>query len=1226
MDEILIKYKADITDLKAAFEEIKQGAKQAKSEFEDKPPKFEIKNLEELKRALKQIGAASGEVWDSEKFNAQINKAVNDSKKLGEIKKELLKVAEGVDKTSDEFKILQATIAGVDKQIENLGQQNSKGFLSGLIDKTKQGFSDLGSKMSEYLNPATAVVGAGTAIAGVFYKMISVNTEFQQSLAELQSITGVTTKDLEFYRNQAREIAQDKTLSSSLSETVNAFKLVGSAKPDLLANKEALAEVTRQAILLSKASGDSLESSVNSLTGTLNQFNLGAEESARVIDILAAGSKAGAVAIPDLSAGLEKFGAVAKANNVTVEQAVALQETLGDKQIKGAEAGTQLRNIILKLANSGRGFVNGQFDINAALEQTSKEFKNIQDPVKRSQELTKLFGLESVTAGQILLDNIGQFNKYTTAVSEQGVALTQAKTNTQTFQGALTRLSNSFEALLAGGGSILNIFTPIVDVIAEALPYIGNFFTALGNGISTFFSESQYVAQIGDLFMALWDTIKEVGGAIIDVFAEILGSFGVTSNGASIFAKAFDIAMSSIRSAIEYVLLAIRTFKDVLVGTLQIIKLQVQTFVDFWSAIFRGDFKGAVGVVGDYIKGLSTIFDNTFGKIKNNLIDFVKGMLKIVEPFASMFNIDINKLNKNLDKAKTVFATSAKQVQKEQQKNLSTAGTNTTSSVTAEAQAVEGKAGKGGKKIDYKKEAEKAEKEYNDAKLKERDAALKKVSDLEVRKQKELIAKLEATGANKNQIEEEKIKLLEAEQKYNNQILAIRSSFANQLKDKYTETKQKELDAVIEGNKKIQEEEAKIGNERTKLEISQAFSQKDPRTEQLENLKKRLQEQTGLTIEDENKRKLEILRIDQEIILSKARNNEKAIQDALRAGADYDGEAIQNALKANVELNNQLIANNKARLGEEQKQEKEAAEQRKALLKQNLDELFAFAQNGLLLQLGIDPQALAKIKSDVENAIKVFNDPKATDQQKMLAGAQAAQSAVVAGIDMIRASERAAAEEKIAEINQQEEAELKAAEGNEQKQAIIRQKAEQKRKEVKRKEFEADKRASITKAIINTAVEIAKVAATPFLIPIVAAIGAAQVALIASQPIPKFKDGVIGFNGVVGGVGTGTSDSNLAYLSKGESVIPAQATGQNLGLVTSLVNGDVEKYINKHYILPAIEAKEAEVMQVSQKRIDDVENKIINRTIAKTLDAMRKDNKINTSEIVTAIKKDKFTL
>jgi len=336
-------------------------------------------------------------------------------------------------------------------KVNNLNK--SSGLLGNITQKAKEGFQGLGSSLAGVLNPMTAIAGAGVAIVGTFFKMIDVNKKFQQSLAELQSITGVTTQDLQFYRNQAQEIARDKTLSSSLEETVNAFKLVGSAKPDLLQNKEALAEVTRQAILLSKASGDTLESSVNSLTGTLNQFNFGAEEAGRVIDVLAAGSKAGAVAIPDLSAGLEKFGAVAKANNVTVEQAVALQETLGDKQIQGAEAGTQLRNIILKLANAGKGYVNGQFDINAALEQTRNEFQNIQDPVKRSQELTKLFGLESVTAGQILLDSTDKFKQYTAAVGEQGVALSQAQTNTNTFDGALTRLSNSFEALLSGGGN-----------------------------------------------------------------------------------------------------------------------------------------------------------------------------------------------------------------------------------------------------------------------------------------------------------------------------------------------------------------------------------------------------------------------------------------------------------------------------------------------------------------------------------------------------------------------------------------------------------------------------------------------------------------------------------------------------------------------------------------------------------------------------------------------------
>jgi len=1164
-DEIIIKYRADITELKTDYETIKKESKEVEKAV-GKPIKLDL-----------------------------------DTK---EIEKDLNNVSKAIDNTN-----------------------KSSGGLSGLTEKLKGGFKDLGSSIGGLFNPMTAMAAAGTAIVGVFYKMISVNSEFQQSLAELQSITGVTTQDLEFYRNQAKEIAQDKTLSSSLSETVNAFKLVGSAKPDLLQNKEALAEVTKQAILLSKASGDSLESSVNSLTGTLNQFNLGAEESSRVIDILAAGSKAGAVAIPDLAQGLEKFGAVAKANNVSVEQSVALQETLGDKQIKGAEAGTQLRNIILKLANAGKGFVNGQFDINAALEQTKNEFGAIQDPVKRSQELTKLFGLESVTAGQILLDSTDKFKQYTAAVGEQGVALTQAQTNTNTFQGSLTRLSNSFGALLAGGGGILNVFTPIIDVIADALPYIGNFFNEIGTGISTFFSESEYIQRIADLFSSLFNTVKEVAVGVVGVFDEIVSAFGGTSDMASSFAKAFDIAFSIVRASLEYVILGINTFKDILVGGLQLIKLQVQSFVSFWSAIFRGDFRGAIGVVGDYITGLSTIFTNTFGKIKNNLIDFIKGMLKIVEPFASMFNIDINKLNKQLDQAKTVFAKNSKEIQKGEKKNLQTTAAATATAVSTSTES----GGKGGKTAKGKTR-EQLEKEDNDKILKQRDEALKKVSDVEVREQKKLIAKLEATGASKTKIEEEKIKLLEAEQKYNNELLAVRSSFANQLANKYTETKQKELEAIIDGNKKIKEEEDKIANERTKFEINQALSQKDPRTGELENLKKQLQEQTGLTIEEENKRKLEILKIDQEIILSKARNNEKAIQDALQAGADYEGEAIQNALKANVDLNNQLIANNKARRAEEEKQEIEAAQKRKQMLQNQVDELFAFANNGILLQLGFDPQAIAKIKGDIENIRKIFDNKDSSDEDKIKAIASAASNAAMMGVDMLAASEKAASEERIAQLNAEQEAELAAAGDNEEKKAMIRQKYEQKIKAEKRKQFEADKRASILRVVIATAEAVIRaVAASPMTggLPfsaIAAAIGAAQIALIASQPTPKFKDGVVGFNGVVGGVGTGTSDSNLAWLSKGESVIPAQATGQNLGLVSSLVNGDVDKYIKSHYILPAIEQKEAEVIQTSQKRIDDIESKIINRTISRTLEAMRKDNKVNTAEIVTAIKKDKFTL
>jgi hypothetical protein len=66
------------------------------------------------------------------------------------------------------------------------------------------------------------------------------------------------------------------------------------------------------------------------------------------IDALAAGAKYGAAAIPEVSEAMVKFGAAAKAANVSVIESTALIETLAEKGLKGAEAGTAIRNVLLK--------------------------------------------------------------------------------------------------------------------------------------------------------------------------------------------------------------------------------------------------------------------------------------------------------------------------------------------------------------------------------------------------------------------------------------------------------------------------------------------------------------------------------------------------------------------------------------------------------------------------------------------------------------------------------------------------------------------------------------------------------------------------------------------------------------------------------------------------------------------------------------------------------------
>lgn len=97
--------------------------------------------------------------------------------------------------------------------------------------------------------------------------------------------------------------------------------------------------------------------------------------------------------------------------------------------------------------------------------------------------------------------------------------------------------------------------------------------------------------------------------------------------------------------------------------------------------------------------------------------------------------------------------------------------------------------------------------------------------------------------------------------------------------------------------------------------------------------------------------------------------------------------------------------------------------------------------------------------------------------------------------------------------------------------------------EVFGKESAAGKAAAIAQATINTYEGASKAIAdfgVPIGLPFAAiaiAAGLKQIAAIQSTPEPKFAQG-----GIVGGVGTSTSDSVSARLSKGESVINARST------------------------------------------------------------------------------------
>ena len=151
-------------------------------------------------------------------------------------------------------------------------------------------------------------------------------------------------------------------------------------------------------------------------------------------------------------------------------------------------------------------------------------------------------------------------------------------------------------------------------------------------------------------------------------------------------------------------------------------------------------------------------------------------------------------------------------------------------------------------------------------------------------------------------------------------------------------------------------------------------------------------------------------------------------------------------------------------------------------------------------------------------------------------------------------------EQLLTSLDTQREAELANQNLTDAQRLQIEKRYQEQERRIKQQAFEADRAAAIAQAIINGALAVSKAWATvppPANVPAAIAAGvatAAQIAVIQSTPIPQFADGTE----FLVGQGTGRSDSNLAWLSHGERVVPAGVNSDYFPALSAIQNRDVE--------------------------------------------------------------------
>lgn len=370
-------------------------------------------------------------------------------------------------KRSDFGRALSESCRTAQSQLRQIQTQMSQvsGSMKGIGGiKTGSGFMSLATSGIAMATGIGTAAAAFDVLKGAIMDNIETASNFEASVSRITSLTGASSETIDSLKRSAMELGA--TTTQSASEVMEAFGMIGSKSPSLLGDADALAEVTKNCIMLSEAANMDLGTAATAVTGILNQFGIEANRSAEIVNLLAAASQQGAGDVGYLNTAIVNCGSVAGTLGISVNQVVAVLEQLAQSGVDASSAGNQLKNIMLKLESSSDN------NLKPSVVGLTTALQNLGDEHLSTTDLTKKFGTENVAAALTLIKTAESAEKLTQSITGTNTAEEQQKTNNDNLQGSLKNLSSKWEAFNLAINEGNGLIRSCVDVTADLVGWL----------------------------------------------------------------------------------------------------------------------------------------------------------------------------------------------------------------------------------------------------------------------------------------------------------------------------------------------------------------------------------------------------------------------------------------------------------------------------------------------------------------------------------------------------------------------------------------------------------------------------------------------------------------------------------------------------------------------------------------------------------------------------------
>lgn len=570
------------------------------------------------------------------------------------------------------------TLRTAQKQISTF-QQNVKRSINDAATGATRGFKNV-VRNDAFQAAAASATGLGLAITGA----VRTAMEFESSMLKVKAISGATEEQFKALNDQAKLLG--RTTQFSASEAADAMSFLSMAGYDTTQ----ILDSTGHMLNLAAAAGMELGEAADIASNILGGMGLQVDDTNMVIDVLAKTASSGNTNIQMLGESFKSIAAIAPQAGVSIQDAGAAFAVLGNSGIQASEAGTALRNILLRLSappsEAAKAFDRlgvSTKDSAGNMRPYEQILKDMDAAMKRlnlgTAEQTELqaaiFGVRAAASGATLQQAAasGQLAEMTDKVTaSQGAAATMAETMQSGLGGTLKRLQSAAEGLaIAFGGPLLGPIASVLEGLAAMLSPVAGLMekfpvlAQLVGGLSIAFiglvAALPILAALKGAVIGLTGATTVAAGAMailtspvtltIAAIVGLIAIFTAAYNHVDWFKAGVDAIIGGLAAGFSALGAGIMAVWDATISALmpvfegfkQMFMSTIQIFQGLWqvfTGIFTGDSETAVEGVKNIFGGLKGWFTgliNSLGAIWQGLTGFVGGVIQgIVDMFLGL--------------------------------------------------------------------------------------------------------------------------------------------------------------------------------------------------------------------------------------------------------------------------------------------------------------------------------------------------------------------------------------------------------------------------------------------------------------------------------------------------------------------------------------------------------------------------------------------------------------